>query len=584
MSRFRRALADRQPDPVGRRWLFVPYDQLSDEIGPLSREDPGHLGIVVVENPWMAARRPYHKQKLALILSNLRHFALEQAVRGVSIRYAVAAGPYRTALEPLIPELGPLRLMEPAERELRADLAPLVASGGLIMIPHEGWLTTPEDFRTSQRSDPPWRMDAFYRHARRRTGILMHDAKPVGGKFSFDPANRLSWGGDPPAPTPPDFVPDPITEEVAALVESVFGRHPGRLNLTALPATRTDAESLWSWAKRECLPAFGPFEDAMSLRSSGLFHTRISAVLNLHRLLPARAVGDAAAMDLPLPSKEGFIRQILGWREFVHHVHAATDGFRLLPGRVPPIAERPGDGGYARWAGKSWSEGLSETAGSRQVAAGSDRTAEGAGHPDGGPMPSALSASAPLPPAYWGTPSALACLDHVVTDLWTEGYSHHITRLMVLANLATLLDVSPREITDWFWAAYTDAYDWVVEPNVLGMGTYALGDLMTTKPYVAGAAYIARMSDYCGTCGFDPKTTCPITRLYWAFLARHEARLQGNARLRLPLQSLRKRARALREIDSRTFQRVRDALAAGRALSPDVPAPAHPRKVRSGTD
>jgi len=171
-----------------------------------------------------------------------------------------------------------------------------------------------------------------------------------------------------------------------------------------------------------------------------------------------------------------------------------------------------------------------------------------------------------------------------VADVWAEGYSHHITRLMVLANLATLLDVSPRELTDWFWIAYTDAYDWVVEPNVLGMGTYAVGDLMTTKPYVSGAAYIARMSDYCGSCAFDPKTTCPITRLYWAFLARHEARLRDNPRLRLPLQVLRKRPVARREDDSRTFERVRNTLAVGSALLAQAVHAARPRKNRHGTD
>ena len=199
-------------------------------------------------------------------------------------------------------------------------------------------------------------------------------------------------------------------------------------------------------------------------------------------------------------------------------------------------------------------------------------------------MPSVLGASGPLPPVFWGSPSGLACLDRVVGDVWAEGYSHHITRLMVLANLATLLDVSPRELTDWFWVAYTDAYDWVVEPNVLGMGTYAVGDLMTTKPYVSGAAYIARMSDYCESCAFDPATTCPITRLYWAFLARHEVRLRDNPRLRLPLQALRKRPVARREEDARTFQHVRTTLAAGRTLSVKAADQARPRKGRHETD
>ena len=174
---------------------------------------------------------------------------------------------------------------------------------------------------------------------------------------------------------------------------------------------------------------------------------------------------------------------------------------------------------------------------------------------DGGSAPCALGCNTPLPPAYWGEKSGLACLDHVVATVWEDGYSHHITRLMVLANIATLLDVDPRELTDWFWVAYTDAFDWVVEPNVLGMGTYATGDLMTTKPYVSGAAYIHRMSDYCSTCGFNPKTECPLTSLYWAFLARHESALKNNPRIRMPMISLKKREKALRNKDRRIFQK-----------------------------
>ena len=156
--------------------------------------------------------------------------------------------------------------------------------------------------------------------------------------------------------------------------------------------------------------------------------------------------------------------------------------------------------------------------------------------------------------------------------MWREGYSHHITRLMVLGNLGTLLGVSPRELTDWFWAAYVDAYDWVVEPNVLAMATYGVGELMTTKPYVAGSAYIDRMSDYCSGCAFDPKTTCPVTRLYWAFLARNAERLAGNQRIAMPLRSCQKRAAGERARDAATRAWARRELAAGRAMRPaDAP-------------
>ncbi len=524
-SVFGRELADRQSSPHDRRWVFVPYDQLSAAIGPLCREDPDELGIIVVENPWKAARRPYHKQKLALVLANQRHFALEQAERGVAVRHVVVDGPYRTAVEPLARELGgdePVRVMEPAERELRVDLAPLIEEGLLESIPHEGWLTTRQQFLDSQKS-LPWRMDAFYRFVRKQSGILMEDGKPVGGKLSFDAENREAWPGEPPAPRLPRFRSDAIKEEVAELVESRFESHPGRLAIDALPATAADVRRLWSWARRHCLPLFGPYEDAMSRRSTNLFHTRLSSLMNLHRILPRQVVEDVLELDLPLASREGFVRQVLGWREFVRHVHVETDGFRKLPSGPAPEIE--------------------------------DAAA-----------PSFLGADNPLPPVFWGEPSGLACLDHVVESVWSEGYSHHITRLMILSNLATLLDVSPRELTDWFWAAYTDAFDWVVEPNVLAMGTFACGDLMTTKPYVSGAAYINRMSDYCEACSFDPRKTCPITSLYWAFLARHRRRLENNPRLRMPYASLKRRDQRRRREDRRVYQDVVTTLARGQRV------------------
>ncbi len=527
MSLFRRELRARAVDPAGRTWIYAPYDQLTDAIGPLAKLSARDAGLVLIESPAKAARRPYHKQKLALVLTNMRHFALEQAARGVAVRYRTSDDGYAAELLRIAHETGPLTMMEGAERELRIELAPLVASGAVRVVPHEGWLTSQEDFVAALGARAPYRMDVFYKYVRDRTGLLMDGGQPIGGKYSFDADNRKPWRGDPSAPTPPRFVPDGVTREVVDLVETRFAHHPGALDPEALPATADDAEAMLQWARRACLPSFGPFEDAMSTRSSGLFHTRLSPLLNLHRLLPRRVVTEIASDDaVPLASREGFVRQVLGWREFVRHVHVATDGFRALPDGAAPTNEH-------------------------------------------GANPSVLGASHPLPPAYWGTPSGLACLDHVVADVWREGWSHHITRLMVLSNIATLLELSPRELTDWFWIAYVDAYDWVVEPNVLAMGSYAVGALMTTKPYISGAAYIDRMSDYCASCAFDPKKSCPITRLYWAFLARHEARFVRNPRTAGPIASVRKRADHERAEDVRTVERVRAALAASEILTPE---------------
>jgi len=552
-------LAAANPKPAKLlSWVFINEDQLSDRIGPLVELEPARTGIVLIESHWKASLRPYHKQRLALIWANQRHFALEQARRGVHVRYLTATTPYRAVLAEQAKALGPLQAMTPAEREMRADLLPLIQSKQLHLVRHDGWLTTRDDFTKSQ-SGPPWRMDKFYRHVRKQSGILMEGPKLdkyVGGKLSFDVDNRLRWDGDPQAPKLPVFKPDAIVSEVCDMVERDFAHHPGVLDRSSIPATLAQCQSLWKWALKSCMTEFGPYEDAMSSKSRTIFHTRIGAIMNLHRILPRDVVADAEKADIPLSSKEGFIRQILGWREFVHHVHIATDGFRTLPpesGSVP-VTSTPGHGGYALWTGKPWP------------------VPDLLGVDSGGAQPAFLAGrhTSPLPPVFWDstqTPSGMNCLDQVVTAVWQESYSHHITRLMVLSNIATLLDISPRELTDWFWAAYADAWDWVVEPNVLGMGTYAAGEVMTTKPYIAGSAYINKMSDYCRGCRFKPDVDCPLKFLYWAFLERHKARLDNNPRLFMPMRSLAKRAASAKAADAKVFDRVVQLLVRGEPLT-----------------
>ncbi len=557
MSEFLRQLADAQAtvsNATTRTWLYVPYDQLTDRTGPLAALAPACAGIVLIECAAKARRRPYHKQRLAWLLSNQRHFALEQAQRGVAVRYEFATIDYATTLAALAADLGPLTMMEAAERELRHELAPLLSAGQLRVVPHTGWLTSAAEFQTFCGA-APWRMDAFYRGARRARDILMEGTSPVGGKFSFDSENRQPYRGKPVAPTPLQFPPDLITQEVCAMVAIHFADHPGELTPDAIAATTNDARAAWQWALTEALPHFGPFEDAMSKQSSTLFHTLISPLLNLHRLLPAEVINDAIMAPIAMASKEGFIRQVLGWREFVRHVHVQTDGFRMLATTSTLVAngadassnDQTGDAGYGRYIGRPSPALPSELRGAV-------------------PSPSA-TASVDLPAVFWGVTSGLHCLDSVVADVWRTGYSHHITRLMVLGNIATLLDVSPRQLTDWFWIAYIDAYDWVVEPNVLGMATFGLGDLMTTKPYVAGSAYIDRMSDYCKDCQFAAKTTCPLTSLYWAYLDRHLPQLADNPRMFLPLAALRKRTPAQRASAAAQFDEVTSTLQRGAKLA-----------------
>ena len=434
MSLFFERLDNLQPDasPSGRDWIFVPYDQLHAELGPLGSLPADEVGIVMVETSWKGERRPYHKQKLAMILANQRQFALEQARRGVAVEYRIGGRRYGAVLEDVVEELGTLRMMMPAERELLVDLHPLESKGDIEFEAHEGWLTSPEQFEESQ-DGVPWRMDAFYRRVRQDTGVLMEDGSPVGGKYSFDADNREFWSGEPPAPQLPHFELDAIDREVVDIVESDFDHHPGELHLEQIPTTRQEAEQLWAWARRECMEHFGPFEDAMSRQSRTLFHTRLSPMLNTHRLRPQRVLDDIVEMDIPLNSKEGFVRQVLGWREFMRHVHKYTDGFRCHPetaeeaDRVSSSTttlDQPDDGGWSHWRGESWMSPESDL----------DEL-------DGGATPDFLDSDTSLPPAFWGETSGLECLDEVAESVGEEGWSHHITRLMVLSNIATMPNV-----------------------------------------------------------------------------------------------------------------------------------------------
>lgn len=536
-------------------WVLALPDQLTQDIGPLARDR--HAGVILVESDEWMSRRPYHRQRLALLLLNAREFAEECRIAGRAVHCAQGRASIVDLVRSAHRELGaegPIVCMQPAEHEMRAELAPLVKEGVLSFVVHEGWMTTADDLGPMPKGG--WRMDAFYRRVRKRLDIMVDDAgRPEGGAWSFDAENRERWDGVPAAPEPPVFAMTARRTEVEREVNERFSHHPGAVDVQVLPATLRETHQLWSWALRACLPHFGPFEDAMSTRSRGLFHSRISPLLNVMRILPRRLVDDVLALDIPLACREGFVRQVIGWREFVRHVHDATQGFRTGLGTATgTVAKVPGDGGFARWSGKGWT-----TAGSAPAGV------------DGGARPSwaarAGGGATPLPPAFWGAPSGLRCLDQVVEGVWAEAWSHHITRLMVLGNLATLLDVDPRELTDWFWVAYMDAWDWVVEPNVLGMATYSAGEVMTTKPYVCGSAYIRKMGDFCDGCRFTPGTTCPITPMYWAFLGRHEASLRDNPRMSLVMGSVRKRSADQRRDDQRVASIVCELLVHGKPVT-----------------
>ena len=514
-------------------WVWLAYDQLNTAfIDAMGVE--GTVGVVLIESSHKAQRRPYHQQKLGVLLSNQRHFALELQAAGYPVHYLIGQASYGEILGDLCARFGPVHAVRAAERELRNEVASLEAAGHLLMHEHPGWLTPRSWFVDSVGTEPPFRMDAFYRKVRQSTGWMMEDGKPMGGKYSFDAENRFPWKGDPPAPDAPVFPCDEIDSEVETLVRTHYGHHPGSVDLSMQPTSAEDVAGALAFAV-DCLPNFGTYEDAMSEQSRGLFHSRLATLVNLHRVMPSRVVDAALTSEAPLNSVEGFVRQMI-WREYVRHIHEVTDGFRTLD------VERSTGVRGARW--------------------------EGFASDDEEAHPNHLSQSNPLPEAYWGATSGLRCLDASVESVMDDGWTHHIPRLMVLSNVANLLDVNPRELTDWFHAAFIDAYDWVVEPNVLGMGTFALGTAMMTKPYVAGSAYINRMSDHCKSCQFHHKKTCPMTRLYWAYLNRHGPSFTGNHRMAIAMKNVARRADEEKALDAATFEHVRSTLLNGEEVRP----------------
>jgi deoxyribodipyrimidine photolyase-related protein len=361
-------------------------------------------------------------------------------------------------------------------------------------------------------------LEYYYRRLRRRTGILMEGrsaatgeaapaGEPAGGAWNFDAENRKSFGRDGTAgvPEPPRYPMDALRREVTDLVEGVYGSHPGRIDLTLLPLTPREAEEQLQEFTEVRLPRFGDFQDAMSTDADFAYHSRLSVALNLKLLDPRRVVEAAEAAyragRAPINAVEGFVRQILGWREYVRGLY-----WYYMPD----------------YAAKN-----------------------------------ALDATAPLPEFFWTGDTRMNCLRHSMRNLLNHGYAHHIQRLMVLGLFAMLYGADPYEFHSWHLEMYPDAFDWASMPNALGMSQFADGGVVGTKPYAATGKYIKRMSDYCRACPFDPGTAagekaCPFTTLYWGFLDRHRERFSGNRRMAFQMKNLnRKSAEELAAIAER---------------------------------
>ena len=475
-------------------------DQLSLELSALAGLDAASDTVLMLEVIEECAYVRHHKQKIVLVLSAMRHFADALRERGVKVDYVTLDAPDNTGSFTS-------EVQRAVERRRPRRIVVTEASEWRVQAMIEGWAAltdTPVEVRADDRyfasrarfadwarGRRGWRMEYFYREMRREHEILMDGDEPAGGAWNYDSENRKRLPARSAPPARLRFPPDAITREVMRLVERRFPDHFGGLEEFGWPVTRAEALRALDDFTSIGLPDFGDYQDAMKAGAPFLFHSLLSPALNLGLLAPREVCQAAEAAwrrgAAPLNAVEGFVRQVLGWREYVRGVYWTL---------MPEYADR-----------------------------------------------NALGATRKLPEFYWTGRTDMRCLREAIGATARYAYSHHIQRLMVTGNFALLAGVAPREIERWYLAVYADAYEWVEMPNTLGMAVFADGGQMASKPYAASGAYIDRMSDFCAGCGYDVKQksgekACPFNYLYWAFLIRQEQRLSGNPRMAMPYRTL----------------------------------------------
>ena len=476
--------------------ILIPVlgDQVSHDLASLRDVSRDQAVVLMMEVAEETTYVRHHQRKIALIFSAMRHFAEELRADGWRVEYVRLDDPANTgsftgevarAVERHRPAT--IRIVESGEWRVKTMIDGWAKRFGVAVdeLDDDRFVCGILEFQTWAQSRGDLVMEFFYREMRRKTGLLIRpDGTPEGGQWNLDKENRAPPKRGLNYPEPMHFTPDAITNEVLALVADRFAGHFGRLDKFALPVTATQAREALKHFIRTALPDFGTYQDAMVTGQDWLYHSWLSPALNLGLLTPlevAQAAADAyAAGDAPLNAVEGFVRQIIGWREYVR-------GYYWL--EMPDVATA-----------------------------------------------NALQATRPLPEFYWTGETDMLCMAEAVRNTRDHGYAHHIQRLMVLGNFAMLAGVRPQEVADWFLVVYADAYEWVELPNVIGMSQHADGGRLATKPYAGGGAYINRMSDHCGRCRYDVnqktgRDACPFNALYWDFLARHEGRFRRNRRM-----------------------------------------------------
>jgi len=443
-------------------WVFG--DQLNRRIGALAQAKPKTHRVLLITAADKIASRPWHPARVSLYTQAIENFANELRDDGFDVDHRHASS-MRAGVAAHRAEFAPTRIevTEPNSVAARA----LVNELGCTVTPSNQFLCHPTQFTEWAGTRKSFKMEDFYRWQRRRLDYLMDDDEPAGGEWNFDEQNRER---------PP---------------KDGHDRWPVPVDVWA--TTRAGALKRLDFFVKRVLPMFGPHEDAMLADNWHLAHSVLSPYLNLGLLLPGevcdRVEKEFRAGRVPINSAEGFIRQIIGWREYVWNLY-----WRWMPD----------------YAAKN-----------------------------------TLGADLDLPPLFTGTDTRMRCVSGILGDLQTRGWVHHIPRLMVLGNLALIAGVNPQQFTRWMWDSFVDAAEWVMVPNVIGMSLHADGGMMASKPYAAGGAYIDRMSNYCKGCAFDREKrvgddACPFTTLYWDFLLRHADRFVKNPRMSTQVRAAQK--------------------------------------------
>lgn len=478
------------PGPV-----LVPVlgDQLTRDLASFRGRTKKDTVILMMEVADETTYVKHHKAKIVLILSAMRHFAAELRDAGWTVDYIALedggnSGSFTGEISRAVDRHGAseVRVVEPGEWRVLKSLEGLKGplSVPLEILPDDRFVCSLNDFYTWAQSRDTLRMENFYREMRRKTGLLMDGDEPEGGQWNYDHDNRASPDKDMAPPPAPRFAPDDVTGEVIEMVERRFADHFGSLDHFGWPVTSDQAEEALDTFIEQRLPDFGTYQDAMVHGSDDLFHSLLSTSINLGILDPVECCRRAehAFRDgkAPINAVEGFIRQIIGWREYIRGMYWLE---------MPELAEA-----------------------------------------------NALNATRPLPEFYWTGDTDMRCMADCVRSTRENAHAHHIQRLMVLGNFALIAGVKPQEVEDWFLVVYADAYEWVELPNVAAMALWADKGRLASKPYAASGNYINKMSDYCGDCAYSvsKKTgegACPFNPLYWDFLVRNRKLLESNHRI-----------------------------------------------------